>query len=620
MPTREHIEKSATPRAHLSLACRDVDTDPTPAEAAAGNYRKGHWSHGGLNFSIENPRGSYRKGKDRDGNRWSNLMVATYGYVKLSEGKDGDHVDVFMGPKLSSDKVFVIDQYKADGTFDEHKCVLFTGSEEEARLLYLGCYSKGWKCGPVTELSWDEFKEWVLDKKRTKVPLSKEAAARRPVRRQPGVLDLIDGVYNDFLGNKPKPAAPRAPAPVPSSWPGTGPSRATFLNAAPEQGGAPARAAFLNRQPSLASTGGQAAPLPDPRVPVTKPPATPGAPPSLEKKQSWGDDWNDLEKQEAPDWGGWDGTLSDGTRLRNMPGMPQPVAGADGRNWFERGGGIQGIGRKTGDIAGQILPWMNPVTGAFKTQGLAAGLGTDLARNRKYYGKGLWSGKWDEDLKAPYHHGTPDFTPDDFRKEYGMRNDSGWATLSSPFVGTATSIGNTWKDLEDSWNHLRDPEQGTYYDINGKPLKQRFNPQDNTKNASYDRGGFLDLRDATGRAASDVGFWERVGGIKGILGGTAQHAGEGAGDILGMGLSMPVSLLSGVAGGVRRLVNNAGYLWSGNPDRKWAPVPKNVPSGGWDRNFRETWNDTHGYNPVSAFARNLVAPIVNPVQNHLSTW
>lgn len=171
---RRELGKMASPHAHLNLVCRAVNTEPTEAQKAEGNYAKGHWAHRGLNFSIENPKDSIRKGKDRDGNAWAVTMGAHYGYLKGSVGADGDHLDVFLGPKLSSDKVFVIDQLK-DGKFDEHKCVLFTGSEAEAKELYLACYSKGWKCGPITAMTWEEFKTWAMSDKTTK-RLSKAAA------------------------------------------------------------------------------------------------------------------------------------------------------------------------------------------------------------------------------------------------------------------------------------------------------------------------------------------------------------------------------------------------------------------------------------------------------------
>ncbi len=168
--------KQSGVKAHLSLVCKSVNTEPTEAQKVVGNYAKGHWSHKGLNFSIENPKGSKRKGKDKDGTPWEITMTATYGYVKGTKGRDGDQLDVFFGPKHSSDKVFVVDQM-VGGKFDEHKCVLFTSSEDEARELYLSNYPKDWKCGPITDMTWSEFKEWAMSDK-IKKPAAAHARAR----------------------------------------------------------------------------------------------------------------------------------------------------------------------------------------------------------------------------------------------------------------------------------------------------------------------------------------------------------------------------------------------------------------------------------------------------------
>ena len=66
-----------------------------PAEA--GNYKKGHLKIGGLNVTIENGKGSIRSGKGPDVKPWSVEMPAHYGYVKGTEGADGDQMDVFIG-------------------------------------------------------------------------------------------------------------------------------------------------------------------------------------------------------------------------------------------------------------------------------------------------------------------------------------------------------------------------------------------------------------------------------------------------------------------------------------------------------------------------------------------
>jgi inorganic pyrophosphatase len=58
------------------------------------------------------PQGATRSGKNKDtGEEWSIEMPYHYGYIKRTESEaDGDHIDVFLGPHLDSEVVFVIDQ------------------------------------------------------------------------------------------------------------------------------------------------------------------------------------------------------------------------------------------------------------------------------------------------------------------------------------------------------------------------------------------------------------------------------------------------------------------------------------------------------------------------------
>ncbi|AOY90571.1 hypothetical protein BKK79_01040 [Cupriavidus sp. USMAA2-4] len=139
--------------------------EPTDAQKQAGNYRLGHAMLHGLDISIENPRGSTRSGTDADGKAWSVEMANHYGYIKRTEGADGDHVDVFIGPKPESTKVFVVDQVDPrSGRFDEHKILLGFSSQASARAGYLANYEQGWKgAGAITPMSMADFKAWLKD-------------------------------------------------------------------------------------------------------------------------------------------------------------------------------------------------------------------------------------------------------------------------------------------------------------------------------------------------------------------------------------------------------------------------------------------------------------------------
>src|SRR5690348_2237149 len=103
---------------------------PTPAQAEAGNYRMGHIEFQGLPISIETPKGRRRRPE------WP-PMAAHYGYIKRTRGRDGDHLDVFIGPNRSSELVYVIDQSGASGKrFDEHKIMLGFDSQAAAIAAY----------------------------------------------------------------------------------------------------------------------------------------------------------------------------------------------------------------------------------------------------------------------------------------------------------------------------------------------------------------------------------------------------------------------------------------------------------------------------------------------------
>lgn len=168
---------SVEPAAAVNAAAAEAATspannlpEPTDAQKEAGNYRKGHVSVQGLNLAIENPKGSVRRGKRPDGSEWSHAMSDHYGYIKRTEGADGDHVDIYLGDNPASDQVFVIDQVDQKGGFDEHKVMLGFDSQADAVAAYKKNFDAGWKVGPVTPMPMAQFKEWLKDGD-TKSPL-----------------------------------------------------------------------------------------------------------------------------------------------------------------------------------------------------------------------------------------------------------------------------------------------------------------------------------------------------------------------------------------------------------------------------------------------------------------
>lgn len=166
----ETILESAPSAEEIHAAAHEAATShlndlphPTEAQKKAGTYKMGHVMMHGLDISIENPKGSTRSGVSPDGTAWSSTMTAHYGYIKRSEGADGDHVDVFIGDSPESEAVFIIDQVDpATGRFDEHKCMLAYRSESEAKAAYLANYDDTWQgFSAITGMTMDDFKAWL---------------------------------------------------------------------------------------------------------------------------------------------------------------------------------------------------------------------------------------------------------------------------------------------------------------------------------------------------------------------------------------------------------------------------------------------------------------------------
>lgn len=173
-------EKENSVQTSIANAERETDTDPSEAQKKAGNYKKGHAKIDGFDVTIENPKGSMRRGTDADGKQWEQEMHNTYGYILGTEGVDGDHIDVFLSDNPANGDVFVVDQVNKDGTFDEHKVMYGFASEEEARNAYLSNYEDGWTgLGAITRVSKEEFKKWVDSSHRKTKPFAEYKGVKK---------------------------------------------------------------------------------------------------------------------------------------------------------------------------------------------------------------------------------------------------------------------------------------------------------------------------------------------------------------------------------------------------------------------------------------------------------
>lgn len=156
-----------------------VETNPTEAQKEAGNYKKGHIKLDSFNVTIEQPKGSVRRGKDANGKEWETEMHNTYGYIRGTESVDGDHIDIFLSDNPTEGNVFVVDQVNKDGSFDEHKVMYGFSDMESARKAYLSNYEEGWQgLGNITEVSKEEFKKWIDSSKRKTKPFAEYSSVK----------------------------------------------------------------------------------------------------------------------------------------------------------------------------------------------------------------------------------------------------------------------------------------------------------------------------------------------------------------------------------------------------------------------------------------------------------
>lgn len=100
-------------------------------------------------------------------------MQNDYGYIRGTEGVDGDHIDVFLSDTPEEGDVFVVDQVNEDGSFDEHKVMYGFPTEQAARYAYLSNYEPGWTgLGAITHVSKEEFKKWIQSSRRKTKPFA----------------------------------------------------------------------------------------------------------------------------------------------------------------------------------------------------------------------------------------------------------------------------------------------------------------------------------------------------------------------------------------------------------------------------------------------------------------
>ena len=198
-----HLPQEASFGERLKSAIAETETEPTEAQKKAGNYKKGHLSFGGYDYTVETPKGVTRSGKDEQGKPWSVTMHDTYGYILGKIGVDGDHIDMFINDAADLDtfdgNVYVVDQVNPEtGEFDEHKVMYGYPSEEAATEAYLANYSKGWKgLGKVTSVPKATFDKWLESSDRKTKSFAEYAMVQKEQRAAYEEEMMQDGAHSE---------------------------------------------------------------------------------------------------------------------------------------------------------------------------------------------------------------------------------------------------------------------------------------------------------------------------------------------------------------------------------------------------------------------------------------
>ena len=129
----------------------------------SGHKLQGRTKLYGMDISIENKKGSYRSGTDKDGHKWHTYMNYDYGYIRETVGTDSDHVDCYIGSDKDAKKVYIIHQNDpVTHKYDEDKCMLCFSSAADAKKAYRKQYDRPGFYGSMTTMTVDEFKSYVF--------------------------------------------------------------------------------------------------------------------------------------------------------------------------------------------------------------------------------------------------------------------------------------------------------------------------------------------------------------------------------------------------------------------------------------------------------------------------
>lgn len=158
----------------------------------------------GLNISIENARGTVRKGNGHDGTPWATIMHYPYGYIRrkgntspenkgqpTTAANDNEHIDCYLGPDKKSKNVYIVHQNNPHtGKYDEDKVMLDFSSADDAKHAYLSHIPETW-FGSMDTMTVEDFKKALEDndgRLHTKLDQPKQTLAESADQDQPYLI------------------------------------------------------------------------------------------------------------------------------------------------------------------------------------------------------------------------------------------------------------------------------------------------------------------------------------------------------------------------------------------------------------------------------------------------
>lgn len=131
-PAPAPAEKAEPDPLDVAAAGAPSPPDPSAAPPSTPTQR----SFRGIPIQIDRPRGHVMTGVDTSGRPWRRVYHVDYGFVPGTKGGDGQGLDVFLGGDETALEAHWILQRKADGSFDEYKCMLGFQDAKSAKLMY----------------------------------------------------------------------------------------------------------------------------------------------------------------------------------------------------------------------------------------------------------------------------------------------------------------------------------------------------------------------------------------------------------------------------------------------------------------------------------------------------